>query len=80
MVWLAYSPSPLIYMSIIRYLDLKDCFNALSDFAHYLNLLTFISDADPTTPNNDSIAGIYVPRPAPVHLLFFGAPSLHEGH
>ena len=65
-------------------------FNAFSDFAHYLNLywgLTFIilSDADPTIPNNDSIAGTYVGHPqgqlqSIYYLGYFGAPSLQEGH
>ena len=45
----------------------------------------FISDADPTIPNNDSITGTYVGHPqgrlqSIYYQGYFGAPTLQEGH
>ena len=47
--------------------------------------LTFISDSDPTIPDNDSISGTYVGHPQGqlqliYYLGYFGAPTLHEGY
>ena len=46
--------------------------------------MTFISDADPTIPNNYSISGTYVGHPQGQlqtinYLGYFGAPTLQEG-
>ena len=47
--------------------------------------LTFISDNNPTLPNNDSISGMYVGHPqgklqAIYYRGYFGAQNLEEGH
>ena len=54
---------------------------AFADLSRYLDFywsLTFVSDADPTIPGNDSISGTYVGHPQG-QLQSFGAPTLQEG-
>ena len=75
-------------VTTIRNFSIPRSFAAFPDFTHYLDLywgLTFISDSDPTVPDNDSISGIYVGHPHGqlqliYYLGYFGGPTLHECH
>ena len=71
-------------VTYIRNFCIPASFAAFDDFSHYLDLywsLTFISDVDPTIPNNDSISGSYVGHPQGqlYYQGYFGAPNLQEG-
>ena len=75
-------------VTCIRNFCIPRSFAAFGDLSHYLDLywsLTFISDADPTIPNNDCISGTYVGHPqgqlqSIYYHGYFGAPTLQEGH
>ena len=63
-------------------------FAAIANLSHYLDLywsLTFVSNANPIIPKNDSIAGTYVGHPKGQlqsinYMDYFGAPTSQEGY
>ena len=63
-------------------------FAAFADLSFFLDFywsFTFISDSDPTIPDNDSISGTYVGHPqgqlqSIYYQGYFGAPTVQEGH
>ena len=75
-------------VTCIRNFCIPRSFAAFTDLSRYLDFywsLTFISDADPTIPSNDSISGTYVGHPqgqlqSIYYQGYFGAPILEEGH
>ena len=75
-------------VTCIRNFCIPRSFAAFADLSHYLDLywsLTFVSNADPTIPNNDSIAGTYIGHPKGQlqtinYVGYFGAPTSQEGY